>query len=78
VTDQIPGPGPADASAPAGVNDTSVPHSARIWNYWLGGKDNYPVDQQAGNEFLQVYPGMVDRRPGGPVLPGPGGPVPGR
>ncbi|MZE72145.1 SAM-dependent methyltransferase, partial [Streptomyces sp. SID5789] len=22
--------------------DTSVPHSARIWNYWLGGKDNYP------------------------------------
>ncbi|WP_313896501.1 SAM-dependent methyltransferase [Streptomyces sp. GC420] len=25
--------------------DTSVPHSARTWNYWLGGKDNYPVDQ---------------------------------
>ncbi len=25
--------------------DTSVPHSARIWNYWLGGKDNYPVDR---------------------------------
>jgi S-adenosyl methyltransferase len=22
--------------------DTSVPNSARIWNYWLGGKDNYP------------------------------------
>jgi S-adenosyl methyltransferase len=28
--------------------DTTVPHSARIWNYWLGGKDNYPVDRQAG------------------------------
>ena len=22
--------------------DRTVPHSARIWNYWLGGKDNYP------------------------------------
>ena len=27
--------------------DTTVPHSARIWNYWLGGKDNYPVDRRA-------------------------------
>ena len=23
--------------------DTSVPHSARLWNYWLGGKDNFAV-----------------------------------
>jgi S-adenosyl methyltransferase len=23
---------------------TDVPHSARIWNYWMGGKDNYEVD----------------------------------
>ncbi len=30
--------------------DTTVPHSARIWNYWLGGKDNYPVDRAAGDE----------------------------
>lgn len=28
--------------------DTSVPHSARIWNYWVGGKDNYKVDREAG------------------------------
>ena len=27
--------------------DTAVPHSARIWNYWLGGKDNYAVDREA-------------------------------
>jgi hypothetical protein len=40
--------------------DTTVPHSARIWNYWLGGKDNYPVDRQAGDEFCKVYPGIVD------------------
>ncbi|MET8568889.1 SAM-dependent methyltransferase [Streptomyces sp. NPDC004783] len=28
---------------------TSVPHSARIWNHWLGGKDNRPVDERAGD-----------------------------
>ena len=39
--------------------DTSVPHSARVWNYWLGGKDNYPVDREAGDAFLEVFPGMA-------------------
>src|ERR1044072_1212487 len=39
--------------------DTSVPHSARIWNYWLGGKDNYPVDEQAGDAYTAVFPGIV-------------------
>lgn len=28
--------------------DTSRPHPARIYDYLLGGKDNYEVDQQAG------------------------------
>ncbi|WP_086785853.1 MULTISPECIES: SAM-dependent methyltransferase [Streptomyces] len=40
--------------------DTSVPHSARIWNYWLGGKDNYPVDHSAGDAFRAVFPGITD------------------
>jgi S-adenosyl methyltransferase len=40
--------------------DISVPHSARIWNYWLGGKDNYPVDAEAGDEFARTFPGIVD------------------
>ncbi|MEV5983155.1 SAM-dependent methyltransferase, partial [Streptomyces sp. NPDC052114] len=39
--------------------DTSVPHSARIWNYWLGGKDNYPVDEAAGDAYSAVFPGIV-------------------
>lgn len=39
--------------------DTTVPHSARIWNYWLGGKDNYPVDEQAGDAYTAVFPGIV-------------------
>jgi hypothetical protein len=37
-----------------------VPHSARIWNYWLGGKDNYAVDRAAGDEYAKVFPGIVD------------------
>src|SRR4051812_21547725 len=40
--------------------DTSVLHSARIWNYWLGGKDNYPVDREAGDAYTKVFPGIVE------------------
>jgi O-methyltransferase involved in polyketide biosynthesis len=45
--------------APHPAIDTSVPHSARIWNYWLGGKDNYPVDEAAGDAYTAVFPGIV-------------------
>lgn len=36
-----------------------MPHSARIWNYWLGGKDTYPVDEAAGDAYTAVFPGIV-------------------
>ncbi|WP_028927014.1 SAM-dependent methyltransferase [Pseudonocardia acaciae] len=36
-----------------------VPHSARIWNYWMGGKDNYPVDREAGDAAVAVYPDIA-------------------
>lgn len=39
--------------------DYDVPHSARIWNYWMGGKDNYQVDRVAGDAYAAVYPGIV-------------------
>ncbi|MFD7712622.1 SAM-dependent methyltransferase, partial [Streptomyces sp. NPDC059786] len=38
--------------------DTSVPHSARIWNYWMGGKDNYEVDRVAGDAYKEVAPNI--------------------
>ncbi|GAA0926530.1 SAM-dependent methyltransferase [Pseudonocardia zijingensis] len=41
--------------------DITTPHSARIWNYWLGGKDNYQADREAGDEFLAIYPGQRDK-----------------
>jgi hypothetical protein len=40
--------------------DTTVPHSARIWNYWMGGKDNYAVDREAGDAYREKFPGIVD------------------
>jgi hypothetical protein len=49
----------SDAS-PGPLIDTAVSHSARVWNYWLGGKDNYPVDQMAGDMVAGKYPGIVD------------------
>jgi hypothetical protein len=55
MTDPETTPGPAAHSK----IDTSVPHSARIWNYWLGGKDNYPVDEEAGDAYTAVFPGIV-------------------
>jgi hypothetical protein len=39
--------------------DTSVSHSARVWNYWLGGKDYYPVDREVGDRVAQMYPDIV-------------------
>ena len=43
-----------------GEIDTSVPVSARIWNYWMGGKDYYRVDAEAGDQFVALYPGIRD------------------
>jgi hypothetical protein len=40
--------------------DTSVPVSARIWNYWMGGTDHYQVDAEAGQQFAELYPGITD------------------
>lgn len=45
---------------PSDKIDTSVPHSARVWNYWLGGKDNYPVDRALSDEFVKIFPGIAD------------------
>ena len=49
-----------DSDLPSAKINTTVPVSARIWNYWLGGKDYYPVDKEAGDQFAQLYPGIFD------------------
>ncbi|MGH3565710.1 MAG: SAM-dependent methyltransferase [Pseudonocardia sp.] len=36
-----------------------VPQAARVWDYWMGGKDNYEVDRAAGDAVTEVYPDIV-------------------
>lgn len=38
--------------------DTSVANPARVWNYWLGGKDNFAADREAAERVLEVLPSM--------------------
>ncbi|MFD4405340.1 SAM-dependent methyltransferase [Nocardia sp. NPDC058499] len=43
----------------AGVVDPNTPSIARVYDYLLGGKDNYPVDQKIGDHFKVDLPGSV-------------------
>ncbi|MCX5252237.1 SAM-dependent methyltransferase [Streptomyces sp. NBC_00201] len=38
--------------------DTVRPHTARIWNYWLGGGDYYEVDRVAGDRIRELHPAI--------------------
>jgi O-methyltransferase involved in polyketide biosynthesis len=40
--------------------DTSTPHAARIWNYWIGGRDNFAIDREVGDKVREVFPAVVD------------------
>lgn len=42
-------------SLPPGI-DTSVGHPARVWDYWLGGKDHFPADREVGDQILAAMP----------------------
>jgi S-adenosyl methyltransferase len=54
-----------EASAPHGARtgplpfDTSVAHQARIYDYLLGGKDNYCADRAAAEELMEIWPEMI-------------------
>jgi O-methyltransferase involved in polyketide biosynthesis len=38
--------------------DTTVASPARVWNYWLGGKDHFAVDREAAEKVVAVYPSL--------------------
>jgi SAM-dependent methyltransferase len=46
-------PNPADIR-------TDIPHPARIYDYWLGGKDNFAIDRDTAEHALELVPEMVD------------------
>ncbi len=48
----------SDPAAPMPDFDTSVAHPARVYDYWLGGKDNYAADREAAERVLAVSPGL--------------------
>jgi hypothetical protein len=53
-----------DRAAPddmAAKIDTSVAHPARVYDYWLGGKDNFAADREAAERVLAVTPGLRER-----------------
>ena len=39
--------------------DTTVAHPARVYNYWLGGKDHFAADREVGEQTKEAYPGIV-------------------
>jgi len=39
--------------------DTTEAHSARVWNYLLGGKDNFAADRATGDLILTLFPGIA-------------------
>jgi hypothetical protein len=51
--------GSSPAENPASRLDTSVAHSARVWNYLLGGKDNFGADRETGELIFQMFPGIA-------------------
>ena len=45
---------------PQGVTlDTSVAHPARVYDYWLGGKDNFAADREAAEEVIAANPTIL-------------------
>jgi len=42
----------------SGGFDPTVPHPARRYNYWLGGKDNFDADRRSADEIERLFPGM--------------------
>jgi hypothetical protein len=47
---------PAAAATVPDTFDTSVAHIARVYNYWLGGKDNYAADREVAEKVIAAYP----------------------
>ncbi|MEH1166813.1 SAM-dependent methyltransferase [Micromonospora sp. CPCC 205539] len=53
MTTDAPG---STASSPSDRIDSSVPHPARRYNYWLGGKDNFQADRESGDAMAAAFP----------------------
>jgi len=44
---------------PSPLFDTSVPHIARVYSYWLGGKDHFAADRELAERFIEADPEVI-------------------
>ncbi|MFG2427864.1 SAM-dependent methyltransferase [Streptomyces sp. NPDC048590] len=60
VTSVTPGADvPESGHRPASTRvRADIAHNARVWNYWLGGGDHYPVDRAVGDRVTGMYPSI--------------------
>jgi len=56
VTQDSPGATKGSGKLPG--FDTGVANAARMWNYWIGGKDNFRADREAGDQVLEAMPAL--------------------
>lgn len=54
------------SDSPAGAHarlstkiDVTVPHPARVYDYWLGGRDHYPPDRALGDAIVAEVPDVM-------------------
>jgi len=62
VPDRI---GIGGSTRPRPAINTTVAHHARVWDYWLGGEDNFAADRQAGDRIRARFPVLSDVAAGG-------------
>jgi len=58
VADELHWMKPGENDAPSVELRTDIPHPARIYDYLLGGKDNFPADREASAEISSVWPNL--------------------
>ena len=60
MTENWPHAGDPDAEEDPQVTlDTSVAHPARVYDYWLGGKDNFAADREAAEQVIAANPNVL-------------------
>ncbi len=58
VTQNSPGATMGSGSGSLPGFDANVANAARMWNYWIGGKDNFGADRVAGDQVLAAMPAL--------------------
>ena len=58
MTDSVPVEDGSSGLAPDLGFDSTVPSPARMWNYWVGGKDHFAADRAAAEHATEVMPDL--------------------